>query len=388
MRNYYVHLVGGYLFNVQIILVMAEKFYIDPDIKKASTLPASFYTEPKIFEAMKPGVFHRSWQIIPPESIPVASRSANSFRLMDGYIEAPLLMSRDDEGICHCLSNVCTHRGNMLVAVNSRGKKLVCGYHGRRFSLDGTFEFMPEFEGAENFPSSCDHLPSFPVIKWNPIRFTSLDPAFDLNQVFDIMDRRIGFLPLDQLQPDAEGYRTYEVKAHWALYCDNYLEGFHIPFVHKELDAVLDYGQYDTHLFDNGCLQIGYAGTKSEATFDLPAGHDDFGKSVAAYYYWIFPNLMFNFYPWGLSLNVVIPVSSELTRVLFASYILDHSQLEKGAGSGLHKVEMEDEAVVESVQLGLKSGLYASGRFSPSREKGVHHFHRMLADYLNAPVGQ
>jgi len=202
------------------------------------------------------------------------------------------------------------------------------------------------------------------------------------------MDRRIGFLPLDQLQPDTEGFRTYEVKAHWALYCDNYLEGFHIPFVHKELDAVLDYGQYDTHLFDHGSLQIGYAGAKSEATFDLPAGHIDFGKSVAAYYYWIFPNLMLNFYPWGLSLNVVVPVSSELTRVLFASYILDHSKLEQGAGSGLHKVEMEDEAVVESVQLGLKSGLYTSGRFSPGREKGVHHFHRMLADYLNAVKGQ
>jgi hypothetical protein len=32
---------------------------------------------------------------------------------------------------------------------------------------------------------------------------------------------------------------TVVVNAHWALYCDNYLEGFHIPFVHEDLDAAL-----------------------------------------------------------------------------------------------------------------------------------------------------
>ncbi|WP_027077335.1 hypothetical protein [Maribacter antarcticus] len=30
--------------------------------------------------------------------------------------------------------------------------------------------------------------------------------------------------------------------------------------------------------------------------FNLPKRHPDYGKSVAAYYYWIFPNMMFDFY--------------------------------------------------------------------------------------------
>jgi choline monooxygenase len=363
---------------------MAEKFYVDPDIRKASTLPSSFYRDTDVFEAIKLKIFHRTWQFVAPENIPDMPRSAIPFRLLDGYIKAPLLMSRDEEGVCHCLSNVCTHRGNLLVNGHSKTRKLVCGYHGRRFSLDGTFEFMPEFEEAENFPTPCDHLPSFPLVKWGPLTFTSLDAAFDLYHIFNLMEQRIGFIPFNKLQPGEEGFRTYEVNAHWALYCDNYLEGFHIPFVHKDLDAVLDYGQYNTHLFDHGCLQIGYANSESEAIFELPAGHPDSGKSVAAYYYWVFPNLMLNFYPWGLSLNVVIPVDTNLTRVLFATYIHDQSKLGQGAGSGLHKVELEDEAVVESVQLGLQSGVYNQGRFSPTREKGVHHFHRILANYLNA----
>jgi choline monooxygenase len=34
---------------------------------------------------------------------------------------------------------------------------------------------------------------------------------------------------------------------------------------------------------------------------------------------------------------------------------------------------------VEAVQRGTMSRLYTRGRYSPTREQGVHHFHRMLA---------
>ena len=91
---------------------------------------------------------------------------------------------------------------------------------------------------------------------------------------------------------------------------------------------------------------------------------------------------MFNFYPWGLSVNVVRPISKNKTRVLFRSYVWDESKLSAGAGAVLDKVEREDEFVVEGVHLGLQSKFYESGRFSPTREKGVHHFHSLLAKYL------
>lgn len=365
---------------------MAPKFIVDPDIKKASTLPASFYRDPAVFEVSAQRVFKRTWQLVEPHFIPRGSEVRVPFQLLDGFIKEPLLLASASEESLICLSNVCTHRGNLLVRERTTARKLVCGYHGRRFSWDGTFEFMPEFEQAEDFPSPCDHLPQFPLISWGPLWFTSLDPAFDFSAVRKEMDQRIGFLPFDNFKWAEVRSRTYEVQAHWALYCDNYLEGFHIPFVHKDLNAVLDYGQYDTKLFENGCLQTGYADGKTEAVFELPEGHVDYGRNVAAYYFWIFPNLMFNFYPWGLSLNVVTPVNKSACRVKFLSFVYDKGKLEKGAGAGLDKVELEDEAVVEGVQQGMESGLYSSGRFSPSREQGVHHFHRMLASYMNAPI--
>jgi choline monooxygenase len=108
----------------------------------------------------------------------------------------------------------------------------------------------------------------------------------------------------------------------------------------------------------------------------------DEGKKVAAYYFWVFPNMMFNFYPWGLSMNIVRPLDVNRTKVSFLSYVHDPSKLGMGAGTDLEKVEREDEFVVENVQKGIRSAFYQRGRFSPKREKGVHHFHRLLSSFL------
>jgi len=93
--------------------------------------------------------------------------------------------------------------------------------------------------------------------------------------------------------------------------------------------------------------------------------------------------MMFNFYPWGLSINIVNPLKINKTKVSFISYVLDPSKLNKGAGSNLEKVEKEDEIVVENVQKGVRSSFYKAGRFSPKREKGVHHFHVLLSKFIN-----
>ena len=103
----------------------------------------------------------------------------------------------------------------------------------------------------------------------------------------------------------------------------------------------------------------------------------------AARYWWVFLNLMLSVYPWGISVNVVQPQAIDRTRVLFRSFVWDESHLDKGAGSGLDRVEAEDEAIVEAVARGVRSRLYGRGRYSPTRERGVHHFHRLLAEFLH-----
>jgi choline monooxygenase len=270
-----------------------------------------------------------------------------------------------------------------MVALGSgKTKKLICMYHGRRFNLQGKMEHMPEFKEAKNFPRPCDNLHTFPLRKWGSFLFAGLNPSFDFQQVIDKMNERVGFLPLDEFKYDPTTSKEYLVHAHWALYCDNYLEGFHIPFVHEGLNQALDYGTYTTEIYKYCNLQIGYASDGTDS-FNLPKDHIDYGKEVAAYYYWVFPNMMFNFYPWGVSVNVVKPININRTKVSFITYIYDPDKFDQGAGSQLEKVEREDEFVVEHVQKGIRSSFYKAGRFSPTREQGVHHFHSLLAQFLN-----
>ena len=92
--------------------------------------------------------------------------------------------------------------------------------------------------------------------------------------------------------------------------------------------------------------------------------------------------MMLNYYPWGLSLNIVQPKGVNSTTVSFRTYIADAKKFNQGAGSDLNRVELEDEEVVESVQRGLRSRLYTSGRYSPKMEKGVHHFHSLMMEWM------
>tara|TARA_B100000902_G_C27301783_1_gene913253 strand:- start:2075 stop:2824 length:750 start_codon:yes stop_codon:yes gene_type:complete len=242
---------------------------------------------------------------------------------------------------------------------------------------------MPKCEDVENFPSEKDNLKQISFEKWKQFYFTSINPKFPFNELIKEMDKRIGWMPIEKFLFSKSHSREYIVKANWALYCDNYLEGFHIPFVHESLTENLDYAEYDTEIFKYSNLQIGIGKEKADC-FDIPKSSVDFGKKIAAYYFWLFPNLMFNFYPWGLSINNVIPISPEKTKIKFLSYVWDESKLHTGAGAELDKVEKEDEEIVEQVQRGVKSKFYDRGHFSPSMEKGVHHFHLLLSKFITS----
>ena len=180
-----------------------------------------------------------------------------------------------------------------------------------------------------------------------------------------------------QMKRDKSRDRDWIINTNWALYVDNYLEGFHIPFVHSDLNAVLDYGDYTTELFEGGVLQIGIA-SEGEPFFEIPESSPDYDKKIAAYYWWLFPGLMLNIYPWGVSVNIVVPEAVDKTRVIYQGYVTDPEMLGQGAGGDLDKVEIEDQFVVEGCLRGIRSSAYDRGRYSPEMERGVHHFHRML----------
>ena len=363
---------------------MTAPWEIDADITKAETLPSRVYTDPQILALAREKVFAPSWQLIGDVDRVSEPGAVCPTRFIDGWLDEPLLLTRDLEGAVHCVSNVCTHRGNLVCEQEGVARSLKCRYHGRRFRHDGGFVSMPEFENVRDFPSAKDDLPKVALGKWKNLLFASLAPAQPFDAAMAFLQARVGWLPLERARRDPARCRDYNVNANWALYCDNYLEGFHIPYVHAGLNRVIDYGDYRTELFPGGTLQLGVA-KQPEHAFTLPASSPDYGQQIAAYYFWLFPNTMLNFYPWGLSVNRVLPRTVDRTTVAYLTYVWDPTRLDVGAGSGLDQVEREDQEVVQSVQHGVRSRLYERGRYSPTRETGVHHFHRMLTQLLSAP---
>lgn len=360
---------------------MKLPFSIAADIREAETLPGWAYSDPGLFQQSRERVFARSWHLVADTSRIKVPGQVYPTVLLEGALEEPILLTRDAKDDVHCLSNVCTHRGALLCEGEGVEQVLRCRYHGRRFALDGQFLSMPEFQGVVGFPAPSDSLPKVEHRVWRNFVFAGLAPAIPFAELTAAMDERLAFLPFENAVLDTTRSRDYLVKANWALYCDNFLEGFHLPYVHSGLAAAIDYGSYRTEIFKWSNLQIGLA-AGGEETFAMPAGHPNAGQKVAAFWFWLFPNLMFSIYPWGVSVNVVKPLAVDRTKVSFLHYTWDPGKLDASAGNAIDRVEREDEAVVESVQRGVRGRLYRRGRYSPTRETGPHHFHRLLAEFL------
>jgi choline monooxygenase len=362
---------------------MAEpRFEIHPDVAHAHTIDKAFYLDDGVWALARERIFARAWHWLGPQPAVAEAGSLAPHTLLPGLLDEPVLLARDAGGTLRALSNVCTHRAKLLVDAPCRAEHIRCGYHSRRFELDGTLRFMPGFEGVQGFPAASDHLPQLALADWAGHAFTAIDPVLPFDTLAAEMRERLASLPIHSWRADESRSRSFTFDAHWALYVENYLEGLHIPFVHPALNQALDMANYRYELGSASVLQLALA-RDGETAFEPPPGHPDHGLRVAAWYWWLWPNVMVNVYPWGLSLNLVMPISPSRTRVIFRSFVADASLLGEGAGGALDPVEMEDEAAVLSVQQGIRSRLYRQGRYSVQHERGTHHFHRLVAAALS-----
>ncbi|HUP98775.1 MAG TPA: Rieske (2Fe-2S) protein, partial [Usitatibacter sp.] len=174
-------------------------YAVDADITVASTLESRYYLDAEAYERTRERVFARSWQWIGALDAVAAPESLAPRTLGPGVLDEPVLLARDAAGELRCLSNVCTHRGNILVAEACRAKQIRCGYHSRRFDLAGRMSFMPEFEAARDFPAASDHLPQVPFAQWAGHGFASVAPAAGFDEFFGELRASVAALPLDRM---------------------------------------------------------------------------------------------------------------------------------------------------------------------------------------------
>lgn len=362
-----------------------NRIHVDPDIRRANGLPPALYFDGAWFDLLRDAVFARTWHCLGSTAGLDTRGAVRPETLLPGCLDEPLVLVRGDRGLS-CYSNVCTHRGHPVVEEGGCQAMLRCRYHGRRFNLDGRLTGMPGFEGAERFPGPSDDLQAVPLERFAGLAFTSLDPAAPFARWIDPIGARAEALGIEGLTHEPQSDRTYQFEANWILYVDNYLEGLHIPHIHGGLASRIDCATYRTELFELASVQIAEA-APGEPAFEIPGDGPDRAPRIAAFYYWLFPSTMLNFYPWGLSLNVVEPLGPTRTRVRFQTFVGKPELRERGAGSGLDVVEAEDEAAVEAVQRGVRSRFAVRARYSPEQETGTHHFHRLLARFVNERIG-
>lgn len=339
--------------------------FTEQPLATATALPARYYTGVDAFELDRRAVFSCSWQLVAH-----ASQLDNAGdHIVAEIAGVPLLVVRGDDGALRALHNVCRHRAGPLATCPGRGaKRLGCHYHGWTYSLDGQLLSAPEMGDAKDFDVAAVRLPQAQIELWHGFVFVALANPPPLTEVLDGIDARIGadaFVGYSLQQ-----HVAYDIACNWKVYVDNYLEGYHVPHIHPELNRMLDYRSYITELARWYSLQWS----------PLESASDLYGSGEALYY-WIWPNTMLNILPGRLQTNRVLSLGPDRCRVEFDFYYPDDA-----AGAGRRErdlafsdiVQKEDVDICERVQHGLASGSYHAGRLNPNRESGVHHFHELL----------
>ena len=349
----------------------------EPDLARATTLPARWYIDYGFLQLEKEKIFWRTWQLV---GFAHQVSQPGDFFACDIAGE-PIVVVRDSTGVLHALSNVCRHRASTIASGHGNCSTLRCPYHGWTYALDGKLLGQPEFEGVHDWDRFTVALPAYRVETWGPFLFVNLDgTAAPLTEVLGDIPRKVSDLGCDFTKLAYYGRRDYVIDCNWKVYIDNYLEGYHVPAAHPGLLRELDYKQYrvDTYpLYSSHYAPLRPA-TAEERRYTKP------DSGAGALYYWIFPNFMLNIYPDNVSGNVVVPLSHDRTLTIFEWFFYPETKVEIPAKTIAFsdEIQQEDIRICESVQRGLQSRTYKHGRFSVKRENGVHHFHLLLHKFL------
>ncbi len=350
-------------------------------LEQASTIPAPWYTDERIYDLEMRTVFPRSWQMV----CRLDQLSKPGQYVTSEIADEPIVVVRGNDDLLRGFFNVCRHHA-AAVMTDPEGKanQLRCPYHGWTYSLEGELKGTPDFSGVCNFDRSAYGLVPVEVGVWERWVFIRVEGSDTLESFLgaDLIDqiRALEFANLHWLER-----RHYTFDCNWKVFVDNYLDGgYHVPHLHKGLDSVLDYSNYRIENGDHFCLQ--WSPIVSEGA-ERQTGA--VRKGDRAVYYWLYPNFMINWYQGAMDTNQVIPRGVDRTEVIFDFYFPDISPAARERNRQSievgQRIQDEDVAICKSVQRGLCSRAYTAGRLSVRREAGEHLFHRLL--YANLKSG-
>ena len=261
-------------------------------------------------------------------------------------------------------ANMCRHRGAPLVwdGESQKGKLLRCRYHGWTYDQSGTLVNNTDFGN----PCQSLQLHSLQVwnqsgwifVSWNPQTHT---PADIYPTLFDNISGMNHWT--------VRSTQRHMLKCNWKTYVENYLEGYHIPYLHPSLTKEVSMSSYKVIVRER---EMEHRVKTKEAT------------TSEGYWAYCWPNLAVNKYSAGLSIERILPVSVNETVIEYW-YMFPPETPQESVDEAIglsHQVTLEDIQVVEAIQISMESGLYEPGPLSPKHEHGIEAFQSWVGQCL------
>ncbi len=202
---------------------LEKEFFVDPDIRKAETLPAYSFDDVDFLDLELKTVFSKTWLLVPERENPEEGSASTADFLKTPGSRVPLsllgqeiFLQRDQRGMLHCFPNVCTHAWHVLVESPGVGGTIVCPQHGRRFDDAGRFLSQAGFENLDNFPRSSDHLAKVQMEEMGQFFFVCFEnPLVSFGSLVGELQRSIPGIDLRGLRRQLVGSEVREVEGNW-----------------------------------------------------------------------------------------------------------------------------------------------------------------------------
>jgi phenylpropionate dioxygenase-like ring-hydroxylating dioxygenase large terminal subunit len=355
----------------------------DPVAIRSHSINTRCYTDPAFLEIEREQVFHRSWQFLCHEE---KLRQPGSFVTMN--IEGqPIVALRNRDGELKAYYNVCKHRGHELLSGEGQIKRITCPYHAWTYDLNGALVTAPRSEHLEDFNQKEICLSQVQVETFCHLVFINLDPDAEAlaTQSGELAGEIMQYAP-DLAKLTFATRLTYRIKANWKAVVDNFLECYHCPVAHKGFSSMIDMDTYKVKTHGIYSSHMAKARVGENSAYNIA---DATVTDHAVWFLW--PNITLMRYPGRGNFMVwrFYPVSAEETWEEFDFFFetAEPDETEKEALRFIDEVlQPEDIGLVESVQRGMNTPAFNSGRYmvdvagSGASEHAVHHFHGLMLD--------
>ncbi len=373
---------------------------VDQPIATATGLPNEQYTTDDSFEQDRDSVIAPAWAALTfVDELPEPG-----YVLPVDFMGLPLLAVKDKQGQIRVFHNVCSHRGTRLAAKACKvAGSIRCPYHSWTYALSGELVGTPHIggHGIHEHPAFDKSLHGLREVRsqcWLGTVFVNLSGDAEpfeqaIRPIRESWQRYLTPETFDHLSDlPSSGTMHVQVNANWKLAVENYLESYHLPTIHPELNRVSPLRSHDyLEPFANGAGQrsLSYTsaevdGTRLPTLAEWPAD-----KAKEAEYPVLYPNTFFGVHADHLFVLILRPLSHNLTAEharLF--YPLEQSNsppykpVRDAVLAGWTEVFQEDVDAVESCQIGRASPAYGGGAFSPVMDEPTLHFHQWVARKL------